>query len=79
MTVRGIAPIGVSPSNFPPAAARASKRTDRRCKSGKIGYRTYRKALRVLEALRNNGGTERHAYRCPSCGGIHLTSQERRR
>lgn len=66
------------PAVFNPSAKRALRQSTKTCASGKVGYRTRRKALRVLEALRARGDGERSYYECPMCGGFHLTSQRRR-
>lgn len=55
---------------------RAIRTASHDCTTGKKGYRTARKALRALEAIRRNPhATERSIYRCPLCGDFHLTSQ----
>lgn len=63
-----------------PAAARAIKRADRQqCETGKLRYRTQRKARLALDAYRGDdrraGPNERYVYRCPLCDGWHLTKQ----
>lgn len=64
-----------SPATFPRQVRRITHRADRQsCPTGKVGYRTLRKAHVVLEALRARGGGERSAYRCRTCGAWHLTS-----
>lgn len=67
-----------APETFPRQVRRITHRADRQtCPTGKVGYRTLRKAHVVLEALRARGGGERSAYRCHACGAYHLTSQQR--
>jgi len=73
-----VPPTYPSPSNFPRAAKRAARNSDRACRSGKVGYRTKRKARLVLQALIANDGPERFVYRCPLCSSWHLTKQDRR-
>lgn len=64
------------PSVFSRATRRAMRRAHRTCVTGKVGYRTYRKALRSLEALRSDGrGNECAIYHCPHCPHWHLTSR----
>lgn len=68
-----------APATFPRQVRRITRHADRQsCPSGKVGYRTLRKALVVLETLRAKGGGERSAYRCASCGAYHLTSMPKR-
>ncbi len=53
-----------------------------RCPSGKVRYRTEVDAMLALMSTTSSNKAKRQEtrqYRCPSCKGWHLTSEQKRR